>query len=100
MNMHTTLYALASSLMLSGVLAGCATFGSPSDAKITADVEKRLQEDTATTPPDSINVQTFNHVVYLSGLTYTRSEKEEAEASARETRGVTVVVDTIVGHVP
>ncbi|MGA2191407.1 MAG: BON domain-containing protein, partial [Steroidobacteraceae bacterium] len=100
MNTHNPIYALASALVLSGALAGCATLGSPGDAKITADVENRLQEDTATAPPNSINVQTANHVVYLSGLTDTRGEKEEAEADARATPGVTDVVNTIVGHSP
>ena len=100
MNTHKSLYALGSALILSGALAGCATFGNPGDAKITADVVKRLQEDTATAPPNSIDVQTSNHVVYLSGLTDTRSEKVEAEADARATPGVTDVVNTIVGHTP
>jgi osmotically-inducible protein OsmY len=100
MNTPKPIYALAAALVLSGALAGCATLGSPGDAKITADVENRLQEDTATAPPNSINVQTANHVVYLSGLTDTRGEKEEAEADARATPGVTDVVNTIVGHSP
>jgi len=39
-------------------------------------------------------------VVYLSGLVDTRSEKEQAEADARGTPGVTDVVNTIVGHTP
>lgn len=99
MNIHKPLYALASVLMLSGALFGCATY-SPGDSKITAAVEKRLQQDTATAPADSIYVQTSNHVVYLSGAVDTRSEKEKAEADARETAGVTDVVNTIVGHEP
>jgi osmotically-inducible protein OsmY len=100
MNTLKSVYALTSALMLSGALAGCATFGSPGDAKITADVAKRLRDDAVTAPPNSINVQTSNHVVYLSGTTDTRSAKDEAEADARETAGVTDVVNTIVGHTP
>jgi hypothetical protein len=106
MNTHKPLYALASVLALSGALAGCATLGksglggSPDDAKITADVQTRLQQDPATSPPDSIYVQTTNHVVYLSGSTDTRIEKDEAEADARQSPGVTDVVNTIVGHEP
>ena len=53
-----------------------------------------------TAPAISIYVQTANHVVYLSGAVDTRIEKEEAEADARETAGVTDVVNTIVGHEP
>jgi len=106
MNRHKLLYALASVLLLSGALAGCATFdkcglgGCPGDSKITSDVEHRLRQDTATAPPNTIYVQTSDHVVYLSGLVDTRGEKERAEAIARQTAGVTEVVNTIVGHGP
>ena len=47
-----------------------------------------------------IYAQTADHVVYLSGLTDTRSDKEKAEADAREIPGVNDVVNTIVGHFP
>ena len=97
MSRHKPVYALASVLILSGAAAGCATYG---DAKITADVQTRLREDTATAAPNLIYVQTSNHVVYLSGLVDTRSEKEAAEADARATAGVADVVNTIVGHTP
>lgn len=99
MNIHKPLYALASVLIFSGALFGCATY-SPGNSGITASVEKRLQQDTVTAPANSIYVQTANHVVYLSGAVDTRIEKEEAEADARETPGVTDVVNTIVGHEP
>jgi osmotically-inducible protein OsmY len=97
MNGYKTHYAMASVLILSGAAAGCATYG---DAKITADVETRLREDSATAPPNLIYAQTSDHVVYLSGLVDTRSEKQEAEADARQIAGVTDVVNTIVGHTP
>jgi osmotically-inducible protein OsmY len=97
MNGYKTLYAMASVLILSAAAAGCATYG---DAKITADVETRLREDPATAPPNLIYAQTSDHVVYLSGLVDTRSEKQEAEADARQIAGVTNVVNTIVGHTP
>jgi osmotically-inducible protein OsmY len=98
MNRHKPFYALASVLILASALPGCATYGG--DAKITSDVQTRLRQDTATAPPNTIYVRTSNHVVYLSGLADTRSEKEAAEADARETAGVTDVVNTIVGHAP
>jgi osmotically-inducible protein OsmY len=99
MNTLKPLCAVASALILSGALFGCATY-TPDDSNITASVQKRLQQDTATAPADSIYVQTSNHVVYLSGAADTRIEKEEAERDARETAGVTDVVNTIVGHEP
>jgi osmotically-inducible protein OsmY len=101
MNRHKPFYSFASVLIFSGAIAGCATYGGdPGDAKITANVEKRLREDPETAPPNVIYVQTSNHVVYLSGLVDTRIEKEKAEADAREIAGVTDVVNTIVGHNP
>lgn len=99
MNIHKPLYALGSVLIFSGALFGCATY-SPDNSMITASVEKRLQQDTVTAPANSIYVQTANHVVYLSGAVDTRIEKQAAEADARETAGVTDVVNTIVGHEP
>jgi osmotically-inducible protein OsmY len=102
MSRHKPLYALASLILLGALPAysKCGLGGCPSDAKITVHVEKRLREDPATAPPNLIYVQTSNHVVYLSGLVDTRSEKKEAEADARGTAGVTDVVNTIVGHTP
>jgi osmotically-inducible protein OsmY len=106
MNRNKPLYALASVLVLSGAAPGCATYGKcgldgcPGDSKTTADVEKRLREDPETAPASSIYVQTSNHVVYLSGTTTTRVQKERAEADARKAAGVTDVVNTIVGHMP
>jgi osmotically-inducible protein OsmY len=106
MNGQKSTYAMASVLVISGALSGCAIFGKcgiggcPGDAKITADVETRLRQDTATSPPNWIYVQTSDRVVYLSGIVDSRGAKEEAEADARQTAGVTDVVNTIVGHTP
>jgi osmotically-inducible protein OsmY len=106
MNRHEPLYAFVSVLIFSTALTGCATSsksgsgGDHGDATITATLQKRLRDDPETAPPNSIHVQTSNHVVYLSGTAYTRSVKEKAEADAREIAGVTDVVNTIVGHTP
>jgi hypothetical protein len=106
MSTHRPLLVLTSILVLSTALTGCATFGKcglggcTEDAKITSNVETRLRQDPATAPPNVIYVQTANHVVYLSGLTDTRGEKDEAEADAREIAGVKDVVNSIVGHFP
>jgi osmotically-inducible protein OsmY len=63
-------------------------------------VETRLQQDTATPFENSIYVSTTNHVVYLNGIVDTRGEKAQAETDARETAGVTDVVNGLVGHFP
>jgi osmotically-inducible protein OsmY len=66
----------------------------PSDAKISADVNAHFRQRTATEPPNVIYVQTFNHVVYLSGLVDSVSDVDTAEAVAGETPRVTDVVSS------
>jgi len=99
------LSALALAVTLTGALPGCATYekcgleGCPGDAKITANVQARLNQDTDLGPPDSITVQTLNSVVYLNGLVDVGFEKRMAETAARGVPGVTKVVNNIsVSH--
>lgn len=93
MKTRSRLHAIASSVILMSGLAGCVTY--PGDAKITADVEARFREHAATEPPNMINVQTVNHVVYLSGLVNTSIDSDAAERVVREVPGVTDVVSSI-----
>ncbi|MDP9007281.1 MAG: hypothetical protein M3N91_00985 [Pseudomonadota bacterium] len=55
------IYAMAFACTLAGILPGCADFrqGSSADAKITADVETRLDQMSDLGPPRSIRVQTL-----------------------------------------
>src|SRR5258705_7160952 len=54
-----------------------------------------------TVKASEINVDTHNHVVTLNGTVGSQSEKERAALIARDTNGVTAVVDDIVvGPVP
>jgi osmotically-inducible protein OsmY len=46
-------------------------------------------------PPEEIEVQTRNHVVYLSGIVDSGVEVENAESVARQTEGVSDVVNSI-----
>jgi osmotically-inducible protein OsmY len=95
------LYALSVILLLSGVLLGCAaerkcgSGGCPGDAEITADVQKRLNRHPDLEGVNSINVQTLDHVVYLSGEVSAGLMRETAEEIAKKTPGVTRVEDTI-----
>jgi BON domain len=95
------LYALSSVLLLSGVLPGCAAErkcgwgGCPGDAQITAEVQKRLNRHSDLEGVNSIDVQTLDHVVYLSGEVGTGLMRETAETIAQKTPGVTRVEDTI-----
>jgi osmotically-inducible protein OsmY len=95
------LYALSAVLLLSGVLLGCAAErkcglgGCPGDAEITADVQKRLNRHPDLEGVNSINVQTLDHVVYLSGEVSSGLMRETAEEIAKKAPGVTRVEDTI-----
>ena len=95
------LYALSVILLLSGVLLGCAAErkcgwgGCPGDAEITADVQKRLNRHPDLEGVNSINVQTLDHVVYLSGEVSAGLMRETAEEIAKKTLGVTRVEDNI-----
>jgi len=98
-------YALSISLALAGILAGCAAErkcgleGCPGDAQITADVQAQLNRHPDLEGVNSINVQTLDHVVYLSGEVSEGLMKETAETIARKTPGVTRVDDEIaVSH--
>ena len=106
MSGHKLLFTAATALLILGALPGCATFNRcglgvcPDDAKITNDVEARLRQDAVTASANSIYVSTTDHVVYLNGIVDTRGEKAQAETDARNTAGVTDVVNAIVGHFP
>jgi osmotically-inducible protein OsmY len=87
-------------LILVGV-SGCAEFrkcgpeGCPSDQKITANVQTRLNQHPEFGPPDSIEVQTLDHVVYLNGLVDVGLERRTAESIAKQVPGVERVVNNI-----
>jgi hypothetical protein len=96
-----TLYALPVMLILAGTLPGCATSGKcesggcSGDAKITTNVQTQLDKHTELGAPHSINVQTLDHVVYLSGEVSASEFSDIAESVAHGTRGVAKVVNSI-----
>ena len=88
-------------LILIGALPGCATYekcgieGCPSDHKITANVQAAFNQYPELGEPNSISVQTLNHVVYLSGGVSQGEMRDTAESVARTVKGVARVEDTI-----
>jgi hyperosmotically inducible protein len=73
---------------------------SQSDAGITTAVKAKMAADD-TVKASEINVDTHNRVVTLNGTVGSSAEKERAVLIARDTKGVTNVVDDIVvGPVP
>jgi osmotically-inducible protein OsmY len=88
-------------LLLSSALSGCAAErkcgwgGCPGDAQITANVQTRLNRHPDLEGASSINVQTLDHVVYLSGDVSSGLMRGTAEAIAQKTPGVARVEDSI-----
>jgi hyperosmotically inducible protein len=73
---------------------------SQSDTGVTTAVKSKMAADD-TVKASEINVDTHNHVVTLNGTVGSQTEKERAVLIARDTNGVTSVVDDIVvGPVP
>ena len=68
---------------------------SHSDAGITTAVKAKMAADS-TVKASEINVDTHNHVVTLNGTVGSEAEKDRAVLIARDTSGVTSVVDDIV----
>jgi len=95
------LYALAFAVILTAALPGCATFtkcgfaGCPGDAEITAQVRALFDQHPALKPPNLLEVQTLDHVVYLTGVVDTDLERQMAESVAHEAKGVTRVANSI-----
>jgi osmotically-inducible protein OsmY len=94
------LYGLVPAVILGSALAGCATYGkytgdSASDAKVTAKVQTAISQHPELAAPDSIQVQTLDHVVYLNGIVSEGLQSREAEAVAQQTPGVARVVNEL-----
>jgi osmotically-inducible protein OsmY len=73
----------------------CGIEGCPGDAKITEKVQAALNQHADLGPPDSIRVQTLNHVVYLNGLVDDGLAKRSAVAITKQVAGVATVVNNI-----
>jgi osmotically-inducible protein OsmY len=82
-------------------LSGCAAYekcgmeGCASDRQITADVRAAFAQNPELGAPNTINVETVNHVVYLSGSVSLGAMRTTAESVARQIKGVARVEDTI-----
>jgi len=95
------LCGLASAVILVGALTGCATYekcgfeGCTGDAQVTQKVQSLFDQHPELGPPNSIHVQTLNHVVYLNGMVGEGLQSSLAESVAVGTPGVTRVVNSI-----
>jgi osmotically-inducible protein OsmY len=95
------LCGLASGFILTGALAGCATYekcgfeGCAGDSQVTKNVQTLFDQHPKLGPPNSIQVQTLNHVVYLNGMVAEGLQSSEAQSVALGAPGVTRVVNSI-----
>jgi hyperosmotically inducible protein len=83
-------FAILLSAAAFAITAAC----SQTDAGITTAVKSKMATDD-TVKASEINVDTHNHVVTLNGTVRSQSEKERAVTIARDTKGVTSVVDDL-----
>jgi osmotically-inducible protein OsmY len=67
------------------------------DSALTANVKTKLAADDVV-KASSVNVTTVDHVVTLAGVVATKAAKDRAIAIARDTSGVTSVVDKLTVH--
>ncbi|MEY4652012.1 MAG: hypothetical protein RI884_593 [Pseudomonadota bacterium] len=100
------LLALASATTLCVLASGCAVMRGQStvgsyidDTAITGAVKAKLLEDK-TTGGLSINVDSLNGTVALSGFATSEAEKQRAEAIAREAQGVKAVRNNLIVRPP
>jgi osmotically-inducible protein OsmY len=95
------LAVLTFAIVLFGALSGCAANrkcgveGCAGDASITASVQNRIDQHPELNGLNSINVQTLDHVVYLSGFVSNSLDRALAKSVAAQAPGVTRVVNNI-----
>jgi len=83
------------------LLSGCATYekcgfqGCPADRKIDVAVRNVIRKYPALQAPNSVRVQTLDHVVYLYGQVNTELERSTAQQVALSVGGVDRVVNSI-----
>src|SRR5580692_8581907 len=99
MSRHTPC-ALALAVILTCV-SGCAAYrkcgftGCPGDAEISAEVRALFERHAELEPPNLLDVQTVDRVVYLYGVVDTDFERGMAKSVALQAPGVARVVNSI-----
>jgi len=86
----------AASLTGCAVYGRCGLHGCPGDAEITTQVRALFNQHPALEPPNLLQVQTLDHVVYLYGMVDTGMESDLAVSIASAVPGVRQVQNSIV----
>jgi osmotically-inducible protein OsmY len=86
--------------VLMGSISGCAVSGArglsaPGDDGISAQVRAQLSQYPTLQDSNSLRVQTYGRVVYLTGQVGSDEQRELAESVTSQVAGVARVVDTI-----
>jgi hypothetical protein len=80
--------AVVAALIVAAALPGCVLIrqssSPPGAQKTTANVEKNFGKHAELEPPNLLNVQTIDRVVYLYGTVSTGLQREDAESVANE----------------
>jgi osmotically-inducible protein OsmY len=98
---HSKLMARGTLVLILIGLSGCATNakcgadGCASDSEITANVHAAFDQHPELGQPNLINVETVNHVVYLTGHVSEGVMRSTAESVARQIKGVARVENTV-----
>jgi len=90
MTRNKSMFSLAGAVMMSLLCVGCST----NDPGITTAVKSKLAADERTSAM-KIEVDTNQRVVTLNGTVQTQAEKAAAEQVAKNTEGVTSVVNNL-----
>jgi hypothetical protein len=100
-NMSSLKHSILVAIVLAAFLSSCANDpprGSSeyvSQEKLSQDVQALLDSRADLGPPGSIRVEMHGSTVWLTGTVVTGLEKRLAESAARQTPGVTKVVNSI-----
>jgi osmotically-inducible protein OsmY len=98
---HTLSIYSVGTFLLGAAITGCASYNAcpgstcTSDVKTTEAVDAAIIADTDLGPPNQIEVSTYNHVVYLTGIVDSEYQREVAEAIAAQRGGGAKVVNSI-----
>ena len=97
MKRFTWFNAVSTAVVLSGLLQACAvqSGSSTNDGRIAADVKKAIAQHSDLGPPNQINVDTHDGVVYLSGIVDNGLVTDTAITVARNVPGVKRVESTV-----
>jgi osmotically-inducible protein OsmY len=99
--MNRSRVQLSAAVALTVTLGACAAYqkcgfgGCPGDAQIAASVSAAFAHHAELQPPNLIDVQAVDGVVYLYGLVDTDYQLQMAEVVAHQVPGVTKVINSI-----